>query len=117
MVTDPDTESQRRPLDRRQFLSGSWDARRDIVESQPVDRRESATILVQARPERLADIECKLQSLGGLTISRCEAAGKLQITTVLTESRGLLDALESITALPGILAATLTGAKFSEDIA
>lgn len=91
-------------LDRRKFLSGAWGTPSGVSAA----RRAIATIHVQARPDRLAEVEQQLGAIGGCRISRHSRA-KLRLDIGLSETRDLAAILNTITAVPDVLGATLAG--------
>jgi len=112
MATSSAMGPQRDAVDRRRFLSGAW---------RRVDRpsnvgNDIATIHIQARPDRLGDIEHRLREIGARSI-RQNSSARLQVDIGLSEAVDLAAVLDTITAVPGVLAATLAGAGFPETAA
>jgi periplasmic nitrate reductase NapD len=68
---------------------------------------EIASILVQVRPERLADVEREILKLSGCEISGRDARGKLIVIADVSEAGALGATLNSITMLPHVLSASL----------
>ena len=82
---------------RREFLTGTHQ-RRDA---------HIASILVQAWPERLADVEAALTRLAGVESHGSNGAGKLIITVETRSDAELLDRINRIEVADGVIAASL----------
>ena len=91
-------------IDRRALITGRvLDG--DRVPAPPGG--EIASILVQARPERLAAVESAILKLSGCEISGRDARGKLIVIADVSEAGALGATLNSITMLPHVLSASL----------
>lgn len=95
-------------LDRRKFLGGAWLCRRHDGEGQPAARPvEVASILVHARPERLAEVEQAIAALGGINIRSRNPIGRLMVAVEATHPGAIGAALNTIVTVPGVLTAAL----------
>ena len=93
-----------RAINRRSVITGR------VLASTPVPPPpggEIASILVQARPERLADVEKKIVRLGGCEISGRDARGKLIVVADVTDAGALGAILNTIALLPHVYSASL----------
>ncbi len=68
---------------------------------------EIASILVQARPERLADVETAIVALPGCEIHGRDIRGKLVVVVDAPEAGSLGTTLNTIQLLPHVYAASL----------
>jgi periplasmic nitrate reductase NapD len=68
---------------------------------------EIASILVQARPDRLADVESDILKLTGCEISGRDARGKLIVVADLPDAGALGTTLNTIALLPHVYSASL----------
>jgi len=84
--------------DRRNFLRGDW--QRDAS-------TEIASILVQARPERLAEAERAITTLPGTEVFSRDARGKLVVVIEAPDVGTVGATLNTIASLPSVLSATL----------
>jgi periplasmic nitrate reductase NapD len=66
-----------------------------------------ASLIVQARPERLGAVEAAIRTLPSAEIPASDAVGKLVVTLETTSDRTIARALDQINATPGVLSATL----------
>jgi periplasmic nitrate reductase NapD len=66
-----------------------------------------ASLIVQARPERLSEVEAAIRTLPSAEISASDAIGKLVVTLEAASERPIARALDQINAMPGVLSATL----------
>jgi nitrate reductase NapD len=91
---------------RRQFIRGQWipqTAESDTNRATP----EIASVLVQARPERLDAVQSAIAAIAGAEIAQRDERGKL---VVLLDSSGGARIGETLTALslmPDVISATL----------
>lgn len=87
-------------IDRRAFLQG-----RAI--SAPESSAEIASILVQVKPERLADVQEALRVLPGVEVHQSDPRGKI-IVVIEAESTGAIGGtLNTIALLPNVITASL----------
>jgi nitrate reductase NapD len=84
--------------DRRNFLRGDW---------QPNDSAEVASILVQTRPERLAEAEREITAMAGAEIYSRDPRGKLVVVLEAPDVGAVGATLNTIALLPSVLSATL----------
>jgi nitrate reductase NapD len=91
-------------IDRRAFISGRL-ADPDPVVAPP--GAEIASILVQARPERLEDVEAAITALAGCEIHARDARGKLVVVVEAASSGAIGATLNTIALLPNVLSAAL----------
>ena len=68
---------------------------------------EIASILVQARPERLTDVEGEILKLDGCEISGRDARGKLIVVADAPDAGALGAILNTIALLPNVYSASL----------
>lgn len=92
-------------LDRREFLNGQWAAEAGgaSVEALP----EIASILVQARPERLAAAAQAIEALPGTQVYSRDPKGKLVVVVEAVDTGSVATTLNAIALIPGVLNATL----------
>ena len=96
--------SQRIAIDRRAFISGR------IANPDPVIRPphgEIASILVQARPERLADVEAAIVALAGCEIHGRDPKGKLVVVIDAPDASVIGTTLNTLALLPHVYSASL----------
>jgi len=91
-------------IDRRAFISGRViDANRVVM---PPDA-EIASVLVQARPERLADVEAAITAIAGCEIFGRDARGKLVVVIETSDASTIGSTLNTIALLPDVFSASL----------
>ena len=83
---------------RRDVLRGDWQAH---------DHAEIASILVQARPERLAEVEAAVAALPGTEIHGRDPCGKLVVVIEAPDAGAIGATVNTIAFLPGVLSATM----------
>jgi nitrate reductase NapD len=83
---------------RRDLLRGGWHAD---------DRAEIASILVQARPERLAEVEAAIAALSGTEIHGRDPCGKLVVVIEAPDAGAIGATVNAIALLPGVLSASM----------
>ena len=98
----PTTPAHR--VGRREFLHGRW---ANGPTSPPGTSFEIASILVQARPERLDDVACAIEALPSAQIYSRDARGKLVVVIESSDSGGIGETLNAVSLLPGVLTAAL----------
>ena len=95
--------------DRRDFLSGGWRARTghagDAVPEMALS--EIASILVQVKPEHLAAAADAILAQPGTEIHERDAKGKLVVVIEAADVGSVGRILNTISALPNVLTATL----------
>ena len=91
-------------IDRRAFISGRI-VDPDALVTPP--ECEIASILVQARPEKLADVEAAIIALPGCEIHNRDERGKLVVVAELATTSALGSTLNTIALLPHVLSASL----------
>jgi periplasmic nitrate reductase NapD len=84
-------------FDRRTFLRGDWQN----------GSAEIASILVQARPERLEEAEHAITALAGTEIYSRDPCGKLVVVIEAPDVGAIGTTLNTIAVLPSVLSATL----------
>jgi periplasmic nitrate reductase NapD len=92
-----------RNVDRRKFINGRWvdnDAR--VLASA-----EIASILVQARPERLDAAAHAIEMLPGSQIYSRDPKGKLVVVIEATDVGSIGTTLNTISSMPDVLTAAL----------
>jgi nitrate reductase NapD len=93
-----------RTVDRRLFLHGLWGTKgRDQADGT----YEVASILVQARPERLEAAGRAIEALPGTAIYSRDPKGKLVVVVEATSVGVIGDLLHSISLMPDVLTAAL----------
>jgi len=91
-------------IDRRALITGRV-LSSDRVVAPP--EGEIASILVQARPERLAQVEADIVALSGCEIFGRDARGKLVVVVVASNAGALGATLNTIALLPHVHSASL----------
>ena len=95
-------------LDRRRFLTGGWPTGR--LAREPGCDETSCGILVQAQPDRLDEAIDAIMTLGRIDLIERDARGRLTLALPGADRADVALTLNSISQLPGVLSATLTGA-------
>jgi nitrate reductase NapD len=91
-------------IDRRAFISGRVvDPNRVVM---PPDA-EIASVLVQARPERLTQVEAAIAAIAGCEIFGRDARGKLVVVIETSDASTIGSTLNTITSLPDVYSASL----------
>jgi periplasmic nitrate reductase NapD len=91
---------------RRQFIRGQWVT--DAAASIPVDHAaEIASVLVQARPERLASVQAAIEGIAGADIAQRDDCGKLVVVLDSIGGQSIGESLTQISLMPHVLSATL----------
>jgi periplasmic nitrate reductase NapD len=91
-------------IDRRALIKGRL-LNPDLLLAPPGG--EVASILVQARPERLADVEAAIVTLAGCEIYGRDLKGKLVVVVDVPDAGSLGTTLNSIALLPNVYSASL----------
>ena len=91
-------------IDRRSFISGRI-GEPDRVVAPP--GAEIASVLVQARPERLADVEAAIVAIAGCEIQARDPKGKLVVVIEAANADALGATLTAIALLPSVFSASL----------
>ena len=91
-------------IDRRALITGRLPANDRVV---PPPGGEIASILVQARPERLADVEQAITTVMGCEIYGRDPRGKLIVIAEAPDAGALGTMLNTIAALPNVYSACL----------
>jgi periplasmic nitrate reductase NapD len=91
-------------IDRRAFISGRL-ADSDQLVAPP--GAEIASVLVQARPERLAEVEAAIAALAGCEIHARDPKGKLVVVIETTNAGAVGSTLNTIALLPHVFSASL----------
>jgi nitrate reductase NapD len=91
-------------FNRRALITGRVLSTERIV---PPPGYEIASILVQARPERLTELEAKITALPGCEIHGRDPRGKLVVVTEAPDSGSLGTMLNTIQSLPDVYSAAL----------
>ncbi len=66
-----------------------------------------SSLAIQARPERLVPVCAGIGGLDGAEVHQTAASGKIVVTLETENERQVLDRIEAIRALPGVLNVTL----------
>ena len=93
----------RQSVDRRAFLQGRLGTDRVIAPPGA----EIASILVQARPERLDEVETAITALNGCEIYGRDTKGKLVVVIDAADASALGTTLNTIALLPHVYSASL----------
>lgn len=91
-------------LDRRALITGRV-LTADRVIAPP--EGEIASILVQARPERLAEVEVAITAMPGCEIHGSDPRGKLVVVVEAPDAGGLGTILNDIQSMPNVVSAAL----------
>ena len=91
-------------IDRRALITGRA-LKADRVIAPPGG--EIASILVQARPDRLAGVEAAIAALAGCEIYCCDPVGKLVVVVDAPDAGSLGTTLNTIALLPNVYSASL----------
>jgi len=91
-------------IDRRALITGRL-LKADQVVAPPGG--EIASILVQARPERLAEVETAIEALAGCEIHGRDPVGKLVVVVDAADAGALGSTLNTIALLPDVYTASL----------
>ena len=91
-------------LDRRAFISGRL-ANPDALVMPP--DAEIASVLVQARPERLGDVEAAIAALPGCEVHARDPKGKLVVVIETASAGAIGSTLNQIALLPDVFSAAL----------
>ena len=91
-------------IDRRALITGRLPSVDRVVTPQ---EGEIASILVQARPERLADVEAAIVALQGCEIYGRDSKGKLVVVVDAPDAGALGTTLNTIALLPNVYSASL----------
>jgi nitrate reductase NapD len=91
-------------IDRRALITGRL-LKADRVITPPGG--EIASILVQARPDRLIDVEAAIAALDGCEIYGRDPAGKLVVVVDAPDAGSLGTTLNTIALLPDVYSASL----------
>ena len=92
----------RKSVDRRAFLQGRLGADRVVA-----PEGEIASILVQARPERLDEVEAAIIALSGCEIYGRDTRGKLVVVIDAADAGALGSTLNTIALIPDVYSASL----------
>ena len=90
-----------RDMDRRAFVAGRW---REPGLAPP---GEIASVLVQARPERLGAVEAAIAALAGCEIHARDSKGKLVVVIDAPDSGAIGTTLNTIALMPDVFSAAL----------
>jgi periplasmic nitrate reductase NapD len=96
--------SKAHKINRRALITGR------VLSTNPVPPPpggEIASILVQARPDRLGDVESDILKLSGCEISGRDACGKLIVVADMPDAGALGATLNTIALLPHVYSASL----------
>ena len=91
-------------IDRRAFISG-----RVVVSDRvftPPDA-EIASLLVQARPERLGEVEAAIMAIPGCELFGRDPRGKLVVVIETSDASTIGSTLNTIASLPNVFSASL----------
>lgn len=92
-----------REVDRREFMNGRW----DVGPGAAISPLEIASILVQARPDRLDAAAQAVAALPNTQIYSRDPRGKLVVVIEASDVGSIGTTLNTISMLPGVLTAAL----------
>jgi len=95
---------KRSAVDRRALITGHLSKRDRVV---PPPGKEIASILVQARPEHLAEVEGAVTAMSDCEIYGRDPKGKLVVVAEAADAGALGTILNTIAALPNVYSASL----------
>ena len=96
--------SDKPTVNRRKFISAGWADREGTLAEHG---GEVASILVQAKPELLAEIEAAICALHGCEVHGRDPKGKLVVVVDRLNDGTIGDTLNSIAMTDGVLSAAL----------
>ena len=108
-MTDSPSASE---FDRRKFLNGRW---ADPGPDRPGVSVEIASVLVQARPDRLDAAARAIEALPGTQIYSRDPKGKLVVVIEASDVGMVGTILNTISAMPNVLTAALVFHGTDED--
>lgn len=82
-------------------------SRRALLTGRATRAPQIASLLVQARPERLASIAPEIARLDGAECHATDAPGRLIVTLEMDSDAGLVSAMSSIAEIDGVITASL----------
>lgn len=91
-------------IDRRAFISGRVIDPNRIVTPPSA---EIASLLVQARPERLAEVEAAIVAIAGCEVFGRDPKGKLVVVIETSDASTIGSTLNTISLLPDVFSASL----------
>lgn len=98
------TKPAPRDIDRREFVNGRWAVRASPSENAAC---EIASILVQARPDRLDTVTRAIEAMPRAQIYSRDDRGKLVVVIEASDVGGVGADLNVISSMPHVLSATL----------
>jgi periplasmic nitrate reductase NapD len=101
-----------REVDRREFVNGRWTVRASDAGGAAC---EIASILVQARPDRLDQVARAIEALPRAQIYSRDQRGKLVVVVEAADVGGVGADLNVISSMPDVLSATLVFQGTAED--
>ncbi len=101
VVTGSPNHSPKHDVDRRGFINGRWRTGADSAAF------EIASILVQARPERLDAAAQAIEALSGAQIYSRDPKGKLVVVLEAPDVGSIGSTLNTISLMPDVLTAAL----------
>jgi nitrate reductase NapD len=101
-----------RDVDRREFVNGRWAVHTGHTGKVAA---EIASVLVQARPERLDAVAQAIEALPGTQIYSRDGRGKLVVVIEASETGAIGAGLNTISSLPDVLSATLVFQGTADD--
>jgi nitrate reductase NapD len=96
-------KTTQREVDRRKFLNGRWTG----CAERESDSFEIASILVQARPDRLDAAASSIAGIRGAAIFSVDPKGKLVVVVEAEDVGRIGEALNAISLMPDVLTASL----------
>lgn len=98
-------------LDRRRLLFGA------LSDSRTDHRREHhiSSLLIHARPEQVDEVRRRIASLADAEIHASDCSGKLVVTLETRSEHEIVQGLNAIQDIPGVLSAALVFHHFEAD--
>lgn len=97
-------QSDQMAIDRRDFISGRL---RDCDRVVAPPGTDIASVLVQARPQRLAEVEAAITAIKGCEIHGRDPKGKLVVVIDASDAGAIGSTLNTIALLPDVFSAAL----------
>lgn len=82
-------------------------SRRAVLTARPIRKFQIASLLIQARPERMGDILPLINSIPGAEAHPTEVKSRLIVTLEMETDSDLVEAMSDITALDGVISTSL----------
>lgn len=92
-------------------------SRRDLLKGRFTPRRQFhvASLMVQAWPDRMADIQPALNRIPGVEVHQSTPEGRLVITVETENDDGLMDIIRQVERTDGVVTASLVYHQFEDE--